>query len=218
MKLEDDLRERLRAVVERLAVDAPPLLAIEGRGRRLRAAQTTGGLVAGLAVAAGVVWSLTVLAPIHQGTSVVDRRPGGITRFDMGGRPIRRVAVGGGAAWIIVQRGGSGRLILARLDDRTGSQRTIDGIGEPQQATYGFGSVWVATCLEPEPDGGCPDNRILRLDPADGRVLGQVRVPGEIYTVAAGEGGIWTTALFRTSPATTQLLRVDPFSMGIAAS
>lgn len=66
---------------------------------------------------------------------------------------------------------------------------------------YGFGSIWVAD----------PGGRVLRVDPATGRVASQLRVSNE-GIVAAGAGGVWLPDFGKD-----RVVRIDPATGRVAA-
>ncbi|MEP6973664.1 MAG: hypothetical protein ABI869_05930 [Actinomycetota bacterium] len=70
------------------------------------------------------------------------------------------------------------------------------GGGGYRTLAAGYGSVWSLV-----------KGAVLRLDPADGRVLDSIPVPEGLASIAAGEGAVWV-ACCDSGPAL--LLRIDP--------
>lgn len=222
---EARLRERLKAEATRLRVGEPPIdrFVEVGRRRRWRSRVrlTAAGVVVVLA-ATGLIWSISSLSGVGRGR-VASSHEGQITRFDVPGRPIRRVAVGGGAAWFIVQEDGGGRLILVRIDAHTGEIRTVKNVGIPQYVAAGFGSVWVssATACVPNPppeaaDTPCSNTALFKLDPNTGETLAQVPTGGEqIVSMTVGEGAVW---IMLQPGGRDNLVRVDPGALRVVAT
>jgi hypothetical protein len=221
---EAELRERLEAEAVRLPVGDPPIdrFVEVGRHRRWRSRLrlSAAGVVVVLA-ASGLIWSISSLTGMGRGR-VASSHEGQVTRFDVPGRPIRRVAVGGGAAWFIVQEDGGGRLILVRIDAQTGEIRTVKNVGIPQYVAAGFGSVWVssATACVPKPppeapDTPCSNTVLFELDPSTGETLARVPTGGEqIVSMAAGEGAVW---IMLQPGGRDNLVRVDPRALRVVA-
>jgi hypothetical protein len=218
---ETGLRDRLASTAGRLHVDDPPIDSFVRMGRR-RARRARVGLVAGAAavvvVAASLTWSIASLTGLRGSPASQPRKPGQLDRFDVGGRPIRRVAIGGGAAWdILHDHGANGRLVLVRIDDRTREVRRIGGLAEPQYVTAGFGAIWVSACApRTREDASCPETAVFELDPSTGRSLGSVRTgAGQSVSLVAGEGAVWVVVNVEGGGV---LVRVDPRTLTVAAT
>jgi streptogramin lyase len=129
-----------------------------------------------------------------------------VEHYDMGGRPIRPIAVGYGAAWFIVQDGpGAGELVLTRVDNASGDVTRVEAAGEAEYIAVGAGSIWTATCSG-RTISGCPDPGLLRIDPQTLEAVATLELPGSPMALAFGGGSLWV-AVHADKPS---ILRVDP--------
>lgn len=80
--------------------------------------------------------------------------------------------------------------------------------GQPQDAVLAEGSLWVTDF----------SGRVLRIDPADGRVTAGIDVGGNPQAIAAGASGIWVTSPGLSDGGDGSLLsRIDPDSGRVVA-
>jgi YVTN family beta-propeller protein len=121
------------------------------------------------------------------------------------------IAVGEGAVWVAVQRGGGGDYV-ARIDSRTnGVVATIPVNSSPWDIAVGAGSVWVT---------GYGENKsgtLQRIDPATNEVVTTitVRPSGHLGPVAAGDDAVWVASGDIESDS---LVRIDPATNRIVAN
>jgi hypothetical protein len=87
-------------------------------------------------------------------------------------------------------------------DVRPAISATVRIGGQPQDAVLAGGSLWVTDF------GG----RVLRVDPADGRVIARIAVDGNPRAIAAGAGGVWVASPGLAAKAESVLSRIDPDS------
>jgi hypothetical protein len=196
---------------------APSLARVDpANGRMLAAIDVTGGggrglrvLNGGIAFAAGRIW-LSRDTTASRG-DVVSVDPA-TNRLD--GRP---VAVGTGPTTLLAAFGflwvdNTGLTVgvkpspvlpasVSRIDPRTRQVETESFVGAP---SAGFGSVWVRD-----------DNAVTRFNPATGRVIARIHVPG-VVAVAFGAGRVWAVSQSanRSDPngSTATLIQIDPRS------
>ena len=99
------------------------------------------------------------------------------------------IALAPDAVWTIARNGQ-----LARVDRRDGST-TLSPVADAVFVAAGGGQVWAVT-----------DKRLLRIDPASGRVLARIRVPwASVGSLAVGAGAVWLT-----DPYAGVVWRIDP--------
>jgi hypothetical protein len=77
-------------------------------------------------------------------------------------------------------------------------------------ATVGFGSVWATPCCHDSTKPSWVD----QLDPATGRRIARISVPGPITMIAAGAGRIW--AIGETSGDAATISAIDPTTQQVA--
>ncbi len=89
------------------------------------------------------------------------------------------IAIGEGAVWVA-----SGDGSITRVDPTTGKSTRLDlRVSQPGGIAAGEGSVWVTSSAA---------NRLVRIDPASGDVVGDPIAVGEFPTdVAVGDGAVW---------------------------
>jgi hypothetical protein len=108
--------------------------------------------------------------------------------------PVVDLTAGAGAVWAETSAAG-----LLRIDPHT-ARLTASLPGPAVSAVAaGAGGVWAVCC-----DGRIRRGRLTRLDPASGRVLAAVGLPGRPLAVGAGPGAVWVRG------AEGWLWRVDP--------
>jgi streptogramin lyase len=74
--------------------------------------------------------------------------------------------------------------------------------GQPQDAVLAEGSLWVSDF----------EGRVVRVDPASGRVTARIEVPGNPAGIAAGDGAIWVASPDLSPDGDGMLARIDPRS------
>jgi sugar lactone lactonase YvrE len=79
---------------------------------------------------------------------------------------------------------------------------TVQLGGQPEDAVAAEGSLWVADFT----------GRVLRVDPASGRVTGRIAVPGHPQAIAAGPSGVWVASPGLGEKAQSVVTRIDPHS------
>jgi hypothetical protein len=209
MKSGAELRERLRNAAKELRVDDSPIDRIVRQGRRRIVRRMLVMGISGSLVVAALAGGLVGISRLRGHPSA----PSGptlrsIERVDVFGRAIRRPVAAYGAFWSIVQEGGGGKLILARVDARTLRARIVPGLVSPQTVAAGFGSIWVTTtCPRGGNEPSCPDGVVVRLDPA-GRVQATIHMGGLLYPIGTGEGMVWVGQ--ESSPGHNSVIRIDP--------
>ena len=112
-------------------------------------------------------------------------------------KPCSGLAIGFGSLWVP----NCGDQTLARVDLKTAKiTATIPaGVADSEGGLAVTGdSVWLLTDAK---------STLTRLDPADNRIVAEVRLPAGCYTVAFGEGALWVTCT-----EANKVLRVDPFT------
>jgi DNA-binding SARP family transcriptional activator/ABC-type branched-subunit amino acid transport system substrate-binding protein len=108
--------------------------------------------------------------------------------IDVGDTGGSSIAAGGGAIWVVDVAQG----ILAGYDDRDGTRSEPVDVGAGAgPVAYGGGTVWVAQPAR---------QTVLRVDPDEQRVVGEVRVSGTPRDMAADGRDLWVSI---TSPSAT---------------
>jgi hypothetical protein len=194
-----------------MRVEVPPLVPIASQGRRRILQRALAGTLVGIILTSGLVWGGLVLTKTEVAPS--GERRSAIEHYDMGGRPVRPIAVAYGAAWFIVQDGGAGNLSLARIDNSTGDVERVSAAGEPEYIAVGSGSIWTATCSG-RTISGCPDPQLFRIDPQTLEAVATLELPGSPMALAFGGGSAWV-AVHTDKPS---ILRIDPTANQIVAT
>jgi streptogramin lyase len=116
--------------------------------------------------------------------------------------PVVELAAGAGAVWATTT---AGRPLL-RIDPRIA--RVAASLSVPAQAVAADRSgVWAVCC-----EAGGRRGRLTRLDPATGRVVKVIGLPGHAHAVEIGPSGVWVRG-------TGELLwRIDPTSNRVVAT
>ena len=196
--LDRDLAAALHREVDGLSVDPAGAVARFPDRLRARRRQRRGAAV-GAAAAAVVLVAAVGLSgggqrdadgpPAEDGRRVTSVEPRGTTRIALGGAP-SRVTADGDVLWVALGTGS-----IARVDTATDM---VTRVGElpsiPFDVQPAGGLLWVSL-----PN----DNRVVAIDPADGRLVHSVptTAPGPRGLTAAGSS-IWATA-------GTRLLQID---------
>jgi hypothetical protein len=211
---ERGIRERLRESARSLSVETPPVAQIVRRARRrsVGTALTIG--VAITALGGAFAFAVMSLFPLARSPSEVSGS-GGVTRIPVGGRPIRNLAVGQGAAWAIVQKDGGGPLALVRVDAETNEPRDVDLPGEPEGVMLGSDAVWVTISCGSAGEGRCDRTTVVRLDPKTLVVEAEIPLAGRNGgSLAYGERSVWVGVLERE----WRLVRIDPTTNRVVAT
>jgi len=116
-----------------------------------------------------------------------------------------------------------GTEVAVQLDPSTGSElKSVPVGGQVCTAMdQGFDSLWIAVCSTP--------GRVLRIDPATGRVLARIPVPDDLEvmeegSVASGEGFVWVVTvgeertLVKIDPASNTVVDRVPVEVGVTAA
>jgi len=167
------------------------------------------GQPSGIAAVPGGVW----LASWNLGQIArIDAATGRITARIPVGKPgdgPSSVAYGAGSLWV-TDFATSG---LLRLDPRTGHRlAAIHLPGGIRDVAVGGGYVWVTTFR-----GGPVNNRLVKIDPATGRVLAIQPIPGNYGKDGLAIAAI-STAVWLLDDAGPAVQTVDPASMNVVAS
>ncbi|HEX5876965.1 MAG TPA: hypothetical protein VF468_01335, partial [Actinomycetota bacterium] len=112
---------------------------------------------------------------------------------EAGEPPVVSLTAGAGAVWAVTSAAG-----LLRIDPRT-ARLTASLPGPVSAVAAGAGGVWAVCC-----QGRVRRGRLTRLDPASGRVIAAVGLPGRPLAVGARPGAVWVRG------AEGWLWRVDP--------
>jgi hypothetical protein len=154
----------------------------------------------GIVIAEGIIWVT------QQGATPATSGPGTVARLDAGtGRKLRPVEVpspsmrirwGLGAVWVTTYSMRD-EFAVYRIDPRTATVTRVPRVQIVVAA--GAGALWGTD--RPRAD-------VKRIDPATGRVLASVPVPG-ISRMAFGSGALWAsteTKLYRLDPNSAQVV------------
>jgi hypothetical protein len=116
--------------------------------------------------------------------------------------PVAQLTAGAGAVWATTT---AARQLL-RIDPRTA--RVAASLKVPAQAVATDGrEVWAVCC-----QAGARRGRLTRVDPASGRIVKIIRLPGHPYALGIGPSGVWVR------DAGGLLWRVDPASNRVVAT
>jgi hypothetical protein len=116
--------------------------------------------------------------------------------------PVVELTVGAGAVWAATT---AGRPLL-RIDPRTA--RVAVSLSVPAQAVAADRSgVWAVCC-----EAGARRGQLTRIDPATGRVVKVIGLPGHPYAVGIGPSGVWVRGVGEL------LWRIDPTSSRVVAT
>ncbi len=113
----------------------------------------------------------------------------------VGKNPCSGIAAGFGSIWVP----NCGDQTVSRIDKKTGQVTATFPItlaGSEGGIAVSADSFWILTDKK---------GILARVDPADNKVVAEVRVPPGSFAVAYGEGSLWVT-----STETSQLARVNP--------
>jgi hypothetical protein len=153
MTSDTELVDRIREAGESILVGDPPVERLIRRGRRRLVRRLVGLAASVIVVGGGLSWAIVALSGLGGQDSRPTIAPGAVVRILLGGRPIGHMAVGYGAAWVIVQTNGDGPVDLERIDARTNRVSVVDTPGEPRSVEVGNGT---AATLKPNPVASSP--------------------------------------------------------------
>jgi virginiamycin B lyase len=128
------------------------------------------------------------------------------------------VQVAGGHVWTTL-----GSEFAQQLDAATGAEQVaVPTRGQVCTAMdQGFDSLWIAVCSTP--------GRVLRLDPATGKVLARIPLPADLQvleegSVGSGAGFVWVVTtgdqrtLVKIDPTTNKVVDRVPVEVGVVAA
>jgi hypothetical protein len=132
----------------------------------------------------------------------VTRRTVAVPDIEAAEPPVVQLTAGAGAVWAATT---AGRQLL-RIDARTA--RVVVSLPVPAQAVAAAASgVWAVCC-----GAGARRGRLTRVDPASGRVVKVIRLPGRPYALGIGPSGVWVR------DAEGLVWRIDPASNRVVAT
>jgi ligand-binding sensor domain-containing protein len=158
----------------------------------------TAAQVDAIAVTPGSVWvaagGLVLRVDPVTGRRVV------VPDIETGQPPVVQVTVGAGAVWATTT---AGRQLL-RIDPRTA--RVTASLSVPAQGVAAdAGGVWVVCCW-----AGAHRGQLTRVDPASGRVVKVIPLPGRPQAVGIGPSGVWVRgaegSVWRVEPASNRVV------------
>jgi ABC-type transport system substrate-binding protein/DNA-binding SARP family transcriptional activator/streptogramin lyase len=174
---------------------------IDAQSGRLVGDVPAGPSVGFIRAGLGSVWELEDSGVLLQ----IDPRTRHLTDSIAVGVSPGDVAVGAGAVWITDKNSQTLLRVSPQYGEITRIPLPAQGLSRPGVGggvAIGAGSVWVAQGL----------SRIMRIDPASGRVESTVSVP-DAREVAFGDGAIWVAA-----SDTGTLTKVDPRTGAVVAT
>jgi hypothetical protein len=119
----------------------------------------------------------------------------------------RGIAAVGGNLWVVTSSNE-----LVRINGRTNAitrRVRIGGIGQNgAELAAGGGALWLA----PTPNSG--QQQLFRIDPATGRILASIPLPGECGPMAYGIGHLWIVC---GADPPVRILRIDPATDRVSA-
>jgi virginiamycin B lyase len=80
---------------------------------------------------------------------------------------------------------------LLRIDARAGTSERIELGSVPYAVAVGLGSVWVADLVDPPETAEPAAGKVLRVDPATGKLDEVITVGKWPSGVAIGDGAVW---------------------------
>jgi class 3 adenylate cyclase len=175
------------------------------RGRIRRRLVIGGGVLAGVAVLAGV-GAFVLIGPPPPTLVKIDPVSNSIVQtitdaYRSEHHPNSLWSVNG-ALW---QASTQGFVGLVRRDMSTGAvQQTIPVSGDPQAGAFGFGSIWVGGLSGP--------SSVDRWDAVSGRSVAHLTVNATIASMDAGQTAVWVLG------SKGDLFKVDPISNTVAGT
>jgi streptogramin lyase len=130
-----------------------------------------------------------------------------VTRFALPGVDAFRVAVGGGAVWVVddVQE------LLLKINPKTGATTGHVPVPGARDVAYGSGAVWALG-----------DDGVTRVDPTSAHATATTALPDSSDAIAAGNNAVWVVSSFASSvyvldPTTGALSSTIPINPGEAS-
>jgi virginiamycin B lyase len=123
---------------------------------------------------------------------------------------LRGAAVGAGAVWVPIANPGA----LARIDVATSRVTATIPLGRPLRDPVGVtvteDAVWVTCCAFEA--AGRPRGKLIRVDPASGKVAARITLPEDPLAVAAARGEVWVATeeggAIQVDPASNRVAKV----------
>jgi DNA-binding SARP family transcriptional activator len=177
--------------------DDQTVMRIDPNTRKVVATIGIGADVSDIAVGYGSVW----VADGNDGTvTQIDPKLNAVRdtiRFGSGSslspNPVFAVATGVGGVWIT--RGNR----VVRIDPGSSQPTASFDVPSPASLAVGDGAVWITTV----------DERLLRLDPSNGKPIGSTTLPATGVSTVVGRDAVWISVELGNG----QIWQVDPASM-----
>ena len=128
-----------------------------------------------------------------------------LEQVKVGKNPCAGLAAGAGSVWVP----NCGDQTVSRVDLKTGKVTATFPLSVPDSEggiAFGAGSAWMVI-----------DRRgtLVRIDPADNKIVADIRIPPGSFNVNFGEGAVWATSttenvLTRVDPATNLIVETVP--------
>jgi DNA-binding beta-propeller fold protein YncE len=164
-----------------------------------------------LAFGQGAVWVTNSNGTVAR-IDPASNRVGAIIPLPREGRRPQAIAAGGGMVWVAASTGVLWRIDPAR-NQVVGKIDTGRLLYQPIGLAVEDDAVWVVCCANSAP-GRHPDGKLIRIDPAGGRVTARIVVRGDPFAVAADQGAVWVATaegpVERVDRATNQIVAVIP--------
>jgi streptogramin lyase len=164
-----------------------------------------------LAFGFGAVWVTNTNGTVSRIDPASDRVVATIPLPRPGRRP-EAIAAGAGMVWVAASAGMVWRIDPAR-NQVVGKVDTGRLLYRPIGLAVQDDAVWVVCCANAAP-GRHPDGKLIRIDPAGGRVAARIVVRGEPFAVAAEPQALWVATAQgpaeRVDTVTDQVVAVIP--------
>jgi DNA-binding beta-propeller fold protein YncE len=164
-----------------------------------------------LAFGFGAVWVTNSNGTVSRIDPASDQVVATIPLPRPGHRP-EAVATGAGMVWVAAGAGMIWRIDPAR-NQVVGKVDTGRLLYKPISLAVQDDAVWVVCCANAAP-GRHPDGKLIRIDPAGGRVAARIAVRGDPFAVVADPQAVWVAtaqgAAERVDPVTNQVAAVVP--------
>ena len=163
-----------------------------------------------LAFGAGSVWVANDNGTVNRVDPQADHIVGDTIRVAGEHAGLRGAAVGAGAVWVPIANHGA----LARIDVATTRVTATIPLGRPLRDPVGItatdDAVWVTCCAFEI--AGRPAGKLIRVDPASGKVTARITLPEDPLAVAAAPGEVWVATeeggAIRVDPASNRVAKV----------
>jgi hypothetical protein len=164
-----------------------------------------------LAFGFGAVWVTNSNRTVSRIDPASDRVVATIPLPRSGRRP-EAIAAGAGMIWVAASAGMVWRIDPAR-NQVVGKVDTGRLLYKPISLAVQDDAVWVVCCANAAP-GRHPDGKLIRIDPAGGRVAARIAVRGDPFAVATDTQAVWVAtaqgAAERVDRVTNQVATVIP--------